>query len=155
MKNLVLICTVGMAAGAFPMLTADAQTQTLRIVSYNIDCSDQDSDGNITNSMHSLPTVLQAIGLHHLGTNAQPMDVMSCEELNSTTLSNFCVQLNLIYGAGTYAFDPTLDPNTGGGPDGLIYRTNRVQVVSARALLTGQTVLLQSNSTYPGFPRCA
>jgi hypothetical protein len=85
MKKLVLICTVGMAAAAFPVLTSEAQTRTLRIVSYNIDCADQNSDGNITNSMHSLPTVVQAIGLHHLGTNAQPMDVMSCEELNSTT----------------------------------------------------------------------
>jgi hypothetical protein len=73
---------------------------------------------------------------------------MSCEELNSTTLSNFVVQLNLIYGAGTYTYDRTTDPNTGGGPDGIIYRTNTVQVVLARALPTGQTVLLQSNGTY-------
>ncbi len=121
---------------------------TLRIVSYNIDCADQSSDNNITGSGHSLPTVVQAMGLHHIGTNAQPVDVMSCEELQSTTLSNFVAQLNVIYGAGTYAFDPTTDPNTGGGPDGLIYRTNTVQVVSARALKTGSTVLLQSNGTY-------
>jgi hypothetical protein len=125
-----------------------SQTRTLRIVSYNIDCSDQSSDGNITNSIHSLPTVVQAMGLHHLGTNAQPVDIMSCEELNATTLANFCTQLNLIYGAGTYTFDTTPDPNTGGGPDGIIYRTNTVQVVSARALPTGQTVLLQPNGTY-------
>src|SRR6202044_1997963 len=125
-----------------------AWCKTLRIVSYNIDCSDQNSDGNITNSIHSLPTVVQAIGLHHLGTNAQPVDLMSCEELNSTTLSNFVVQLNAIYGSGTYAFDPTTDPNTGGGPDGLIYNTHTIQVVSARALKTGQDVLLQSNGTY-------
>src|SRR3984957_20735980 len=115
---------------------AAASARVLRIVSYNIDCADQHSDNNITGSAHSLPTVVEAIGLHHLGTNAQPMDVMSCEELNSTSLANFCVQLNLLYGAGTYAFDTTADPNTGGGPDGLIYRTNTVQVVSARALLT-------------------
>ena len=51
--------------------------KTLRIVSYNIDCADQGSDNNITGSTHSLPTVVQAIGLHHLGTNAQPVDVMS------------------------------------------------------------------------------
>jgi hypothetical protein len=121
---------------------------TLRIVSYNIDCADQGSDNNITGATHSLPTVVQAIGLHHLGTNAQPVDVMSCEELNATTLANFVAQLNNIYGAGTYAFDPTTDPNNGGGPDGLIYRTNTVRVVSARALKTGQTVLLQSNGTY-------
>jgi hypothetical protein len=50
-----------------------ARGRTLRIVSYNIDCADRGSDGNITNSMHSLPTVVQAIGLHHLGTNAQPV----------------------------------------------------------------------------------
>jgi hypothetical protein len=132
---------IGLCAGG-------AWGKTLRIVSYNIDCSDQSSDGNITNATHSLPMVVQAIGLHHLGTNAQPVDVMSCEELNSTTLSNFVVQLNLVYGAGTYAYDQTADPNTGGGPDGIIYRTNSVQVVSARALPYGQTVLLQSNGIY-------
>jgi hypothetical protein len=132
----------------FLMPPVAAPARTLRIVSYNIDCEDQASDGNITNSIRSLPTVVQAIGLHHLGTNAQPVDVMSCEELNSTTLGNFTNQLNLIYGTGTYAFGPTNDPNTGGGPDGLIYNTHTVQVVSARPLLTGQTVLLQSNGTY-------
>ncbi len=135
-------------AAAIICFAAAALGKTLRIVSYNIDCEDQSSDGNITNSYHSLPTVVQAIGLHHLGTNAQPMDVMSCEELNSTTLSNFCVQLNNIYGAGTYTYDKTTDPNSGGGPDGIIYRTNTVQVVSARALPDGQTVLLQSSGTY-------
>ena len=125
-----------------------AASRTLRIVSYNIDCADQSSDNNITGATHSLPTVVQAIGLHHIGTNAQPVDVMSCEELQTTTLANFVTQLNAIYGAGTYAFDPTADNTTGGGTDGLIYRTNTVQVVSARSLRTGQTVLLQSNGTY-------
>ena len=52
-----------------------ASAATLRIVSYNIDCADEGSDNNITGSTHSLPTVVQAIGLHHLGTNAQQMDV--------------------------------------------------------------------------------
>ncbi|HTB83763.1 MAG TPA: hypothetical protein VK742_08925 [Candidatus Sulfotelmatobacter sp.] len=132
----ILICAAGVSG------------KTLRIVSYNIDCSDQNSDGNITNSYHSLPTVVEAIGLHHLGTNTQPVDVMSCEELNSTTLSNFCVQLNAIYGPGTYTNDLTKDTNSGGGPDGLIYRTNSVQVVSARCLPDGDNVLLQSDGLY-------
>ncbi len=126
----------------------EAPGRTLRIVSYNIDCADQGSDNNITGSAHSLPSVVQALGLHHIGTNAQPVDVLGVEELTSTTLADFVAQLNSIYGAGTYAFDPTSDLNTGGGPDGLIYRTNTVQVVSARTLKTGQTVLLQSNGTY-------
>ncbi len=125
-----------------------AKAAALRIVSYNIDCEDKGSDLNITGTTHSLPTVVQAIGLHHLGTNAQPMDVMSVEELNSTTLGNFVTALNAIYGAGAYAYDPTTDPNSGGGPDGLIYNTRTVQIVSARALLTGQNVLLQANGTY-------
>jgi hypothetical protein len=139
---------VGIVLTIFSAQFLSAQAGTLRIVSYNIDCGDRGSDGNITNSTHSLPTVVQAIGLHHLGTNAQPFDVMSCEELLSTTLSNFVVQLNDIYGAGTYTYDKTTDPNTGGGPDGIIYKTNTIQVVSARALKTGQTVLLQSNGIY-------
>lgn len=121
---------------------------TLRVVSYNIDSADQGSDNNITGAAHTLPTVVFAIGQHHLGTNAQPMDIMSAEELTSTSLSNFTTQLNNFYGAGTYAYDTTKDTNTGGGPDGLIYNTHTVQVVSARCLRDGDVVLLQSNGTY-------
>ena len=121
---------------------------TLRIVSYNIDCSDQGSDNSITNANHTLPVIIQAIGLRHIGTNAQQVDIIGAEELNSTSLSNLTRQLNVIYGAGTYAYDTTTDPNTGGGPDGLIYNTHTVQIVSARAMKTGQTVLLQSNGSY-------
>ncbi|MDB6066801.1 MAG: hypothetical protein JWR26_3009 [Pedosphaera sp.] len=128
--------------------TCNAGGKILRIVSYNIDCADQSSINNVTNTTHSLPTVIQAIGLHHIGTNAQPIDVLGVEELTSATLTNFAAQLNNIYGAGTYSYDATSDPNTGGGPDGLIYNTHTVQVVSARAMSTGQTVLLQSNGTY-------
>ena len=105
---------------------------TLRVVSYNIDCADQGSDNNITGPTHSLPTVIQGIGLHHIGTNAQPVDVLGAEELRSTSLPALVTQLNNIYGAGTYAFDPTADPTTGGGTDGLIYNTQTVQVVLAR-----------------------
>ncbi len=125
-----------------------SHAKTLRVVSYNIDCADQSSINNITGTTHSLPTVIQGIGLHHIGTNAQTVDVLGVEELTSTTLSAFVAQLNTTYGAGFFAFDPTTDPNTGGGPDGLIYNTHTIQVISGRALKTGQTVLLQSNGTY-------
>jgi hypothetical protein len=120
----------------------------VRIVSYNIDCADQGSDNNITGAAHTAPTVIQAIGLHHLGTNAQPADVIGCEELTSTTLSNLTFQLNGIYGAGTYGYDTTPVPNTGGGPDGVVYNLHTMQIISARAMKTGQTVLLQSNGVY-------
>ena len=126
----------------------EAWGKTLRVASYNIDCADQGSDNNITGSTHSVPTVVQAMGLHHLGTNAQPVDVLGAEELTSTTLSNLVAQLNNIYGAGTYTFDPTADQTTGGGTDGLIYNTHTVQVVAARTMKTGQNVLLQANGTY-------
>jgi PKD repeat protein len=132
------------------MMSVSAQTATgiLRIVSYNIDCADQSSDANITGPAHSLPTVLEGIGLHHLGANVQHADILNVEELQSTTLNNFTTALNNIYGAGAYAFDPTVDTNTGGGPDGLIYNTKTVQVISGRCLPTGETVLLQSNGVY-------
>ena len=136
------------AVFAFLACASGAGARTLRGVSYNVDCADEASDNNITGSTHSLPTVIQAIGLHHIGSNAQAVDVLGLEELRSTTLAAFVAELNNIYGTGTYAFDPTTDPNTGGGPDGLIYNTRTVQVVSARALRTGQTVLLLANGTY-------
>jgi hypothetical protein len=141
--NWILVAAVGLG-----LSSCAASANTLRIASYNIDCSDQGSDNSITNSSHSAPNVIKAIGMHHIGTNAQPVDVLGVEELTSTTLSYLVVQLTNIYGAGSYTFDTTADPNTGGGPDGLIYNPHSVQVVSARALLTGQTVLLQSNGTY-------
>jgi PKD repeat protein len=140
--------TIVAVAVAFGIHACGAWGATLRIISYNIDCSDESSDNNITGSTHSLPTVVQAIGLHHLGTNAQQADVMSVEELQSTTLVNLVTQLNVIYGAGTYAYDTTTDNNIGGGSDGLIYNTHTIQDVSGRCLPTGQTVLLQSNGTY-------
>jgi hypothetical protein len=122
----------------------------VRIASYNIDCADQGSDNNITGATHSISTVIQGIGNHHIGNNAQAVDVLGLEELNSTTGANLTTQLNAIYGAGKYAFDPTADATTGGGTDGLIYNTSTIQVVSARALPNGTNVVRQSNGTYAG-----
>jgi hypothetical protein len=147
-RNLWPTVVTGCLLCGLALFASVARATILRIVSYNIDCADEGSDSNITNATHSLPTVIQAIGLHHLGTNVQQVDLIGCEELLSTTLSNFVLQLNNIYGSGTYARDITGDPNTGGGPDGLIFNTHTIQIVSARALKTGQMVLLQSNGIY-------
>ena len=138
---LVLLLAIGLSPDK-------AHSKTIRFVSYNIDSADQGSDNNITGSTHSLPTVIQGIALHHLGTNAQPVDLIGCEEDQSTTLSNLVVQLNLIYGAGSYTNDKTADLTTGGGTDGLVYRTSTIQVIAARTLKTGQNVFLQSNGVY-------
>jgi PKD repeat protein len=142
----VLICCL--AGLWFFSGSAPAKAGILRIVSYNIDCADQSSDNNITGPAHSLPTVIQGIALHHLGTNAQMVDALNVEELQTTSLAYFTAALNNIYGAGTYAYDTTIDNTTGGGPDGLIYNTHTIQVISARCLPTGQTVLLQPNHAY-------
>ena len=132
----IFFATVGIGA------ICHAQTRSLRIVSYNIDDADQSSEDNITASFAGLPTVLQAIGQHHLGTNAQPIDVLGVEELNpisntsngATTLGDLVAALNKIYGAGTYSSYNIVDPNNGGGPDGLVYNTHTVQVISATAI---------------------
>jgi len=121
------------------LLVASCPAAELRIASYNIDCFDQSSDDNITASFAGLPTVLAAIGQHHIGTSAQPIDVLGAEELNSTTLPNLVAALNNIYGSGTYAYDLTDDPNTGGGTDGLLYNTHTVQVISATVIGTAST----------------
>ncbi len=135
----VFLSLAALAVASSPTPVAWASAGTLRIVSYNVDCFDQGSDNNIIASYAGLPTVLQGIGEHHIGTNAQPIDVLGVEELTTTTLTNLVNALNTIYGAGTYAFDPTTDPNTGGGPDGLIYNTHTVQVISAAAIGSAST----------------
>jgi len=145
----VLIATASLTA------VAAADSPTLRIVSYNIDSQDQGSDNNITQSTgstaFSIPTVIQAIGNHYIGSDAQPVDVLGLEEmLTSTTggvnrtLNDLTTQLNNIYGAGTYSFN-TANPTQS---EGLIYNTKTVQIISERLLRTGTNVLLQSNGTY-------
>jgi endonuclease/exonuclease/phosphatase family metal-dependent hydrolase len=132
-------CFGWMAAIATSALlwAASAPADTLRVVSYNIDDADQLSDDNITASFAGLPSVLQAIGQHHIGTNAQAIDVLGVEELNPTTLSNLVNAMN--QGADTYAYDPLVGPTTGAGTDGLIYNKHTIQVVSATIIGTAST----------------
>jgi hypothetical protein len=120
---------------------ATAQAETLRVVEYNIDCSDQGNNNNITGSSAGIPGIIQAIGNHHIGSNAQPVDVLALTEMldtnnnsiTSSTLPALVNALNAVYGAGYYAYDNTPDPTSGGtqfnGPSGLIYNTHTVQVV--------------------------
>ena len=77
-----LIITVALFTG---LGICGAQAKTLRIVSYNVDCSDQSSDGNITNAFHSLPTVVEGIGLHHRAVRYfSPLQRAAIEQLRST-----------------------------------------------------------------------
>ena len=128
---------IAVAGAVVLFLATSAPAITLRVVSYNIDDADQGSDDNITASFAGLPSVLQAIGQHHIGTNAQPIDVLGVEELNPTTLSNLVNAMN--QGADTYAYDPLVGPTTGAGTDGLIYNKHTIQVVSATIIGTAST----------------
>ncbi len=114
---------------------APAHAGVLRVVTYNIDADTGGQTGQIggPTAGPGLTTVLQGIGSKDLAGNAQPIDVLALEELNntSTTTLDFIVgQLNAIYGAGTYAYDLTVDPTdgntTGNGPSGLIFNTKTV-----------------------------
>src|ERR1019366_4514938 len=129
------------------VVARSAAATTLRIAEYNIDCSDQDNNSAVTGANAGIPAVIQAMGLHHLGANAQPVDVMALTELldtnnnsiTSTTLPALVNSLNALHGAGVYAYDTTPDATSGGtqynGPSGLIYDTKTVQVISAKSLL--------------------
>src|SRR5689334_3849271 len=85
---------------------------TLRVVTYNVDDDTGSPSGHDARvDFSKLGVILQGIGNHHLNGNAQPIDVLSLQELHydnpsiSSTLQNTVNQLNGIYGAGTYAYD--------------------------------------------------
>ena len=121
----------------------------MRIVTYNINA---DTDEFASDPQAAdLETVFQGLGEVHLddnGTsNAQPVDIFALEELSNgagyvgaPTIATLVNNLNAYYGAGTYAYDPTVDPTDGGttgnGPSGIIYDTHTVQIVSATPLGT-------------------
>jgi hypothetical protein len=133
-----------------------ARAQTLRIAAYNID-ADTPPSGGCSSPVGSgcpdggpgLTDVLQAIGNEHLAGNAQPLDVLALEELDSAktvpptgtpsvTLDYLISQLNTIYPTANYKADTTVDPTTGGtggGPSGLIYNANTVQLLGAGVII--------------------
>jgi hypothetical protein len=134
----------------FAVLAAVAETvgaaqQTLRIVTYNIDADTNSTQGQMGGPLSGpgIDTVLQAIGNAKLAGNAQPIDVLALQELwfapfitlQNGNMNGVVDKLNAIYGAGTYAYDPTSDPTTGNqtgnGPNGLVYNTKTVKVLAA------------------------
>jgi hypothetical protein len=131
--GLLLFCLA--MAPAWPALAI------VRVATYNID---DDTGGGGTDQrtpMADLLTVLQGIGNHHLSGHAQPLDVLALQELHydnplpSVSLGQIVTQLNSVYGAGTYAYDPYVGDTTGNlagnGPNGLIYNTHTIKVLNA------------------------
>jgi endonuclease/exonuclease/phosphatase family metal-dependent hydrolase len=142
----LFICYVGSQ-------TANAGGITLRVATYNIDCSDQ----GIVAPNAGFDTILQGIGQHHLAGNAQPIDILAMQELfdaspnhsTSATLPSVATTFNGIYGGSNYTYDATFDPtssNSTNGPSGIVYNSQKLTVVSAVALGT------PSGTSFPRAP---
>ncbi len=132
-----------------------AHAETLRIVNWNIDADNTAPDktyngigyGGSTNGIpygsSQLETVLDGIGANSPVNSTNTFDVLALTELYKTpslTLNSIVTNLNAKYGAGTYAYDPTVDPvsdggTNGGGPSGLIYDTKTIQVVGVETTI--------------------
>lgn len=148
----VVVCAV-IAVLAWPSFGA------LRIATYNVAADvDRDNDGSVTSAdsdfvVPKIVSVLQAMAGRSLAGNAQPLDVLSLQELydsstNSTqitsaTLTSIVSSLNTVYGADTYAYDPLVGTTSGqgaslsgNGPNGLIYNTKTVAVLSSKRIGT-------------------
>lgn len=124
----------------------------LRVVSWNVASDvDRNNDGSInsadgTFAVPNIVSAVQSMAARSLAGNAQPIDVLSLQELYysgsspSVTLTSVVSALNAVYGAGTYAYDPTVNATTGfatgNGPNGLIYNTNTIKVVGVQQVGT-------------------
>ncbi len=118
---------------AMCFIAGSADAGGIRVVTYNIN-----ADTGTSTPQPGLDTVLQAIGNANLAGNTQPIDVLALQELYftpSTTLQPLVASLNAIYGNGAYTFDQfvgaTTGNLTGNGPNGLVYKTSTIQVLSA------------------------
>ncbi len=134
------------AIGVWLLSAAAAAAGDLRVVCYNVN-ADTNGSGGVGTFGTGMSSVLQGIGSATLGDGiAQPIDVPALEELSwvgsgaSPTLQTVVNDLNGIYGAGTYAYDPTYDPtdgnDVGNGPSGLIYNTKTIKDLGAVAIGT-------------------
>lgn len=135
--------TVLIASAVASLALSPSADAALRVVTYNLDAdTDRNNDGSITAAdgvpSAVLGSVLSAIGNYQLGGRSRPIDVLAVQELYyapATTLQNVVDQLNAVYGAGTYKFDPLVGGFNGNlvgnGPSGLVYNTKTVKVLSA------------------------
>jgi hypothetical protein len=131
------------------VVTASAQTRTLRIVNYNIEADVNTYPGPLpgliappgnTNSYTS-GGVLEGIGEEKVSASpAQPLDIVGLEETTSSnaTIVPIVNGLNLFYGVpNLYAMSPyqatesSGNPTDGNGPNALVYNTKTVQLVAS------------------------
>lgn len=136
------------AAVVFSLIqSADA---AIRVATWNV-ASDVDRNNdnslNAADGTYAVPNIvagIQAMAARNLAGNAQPIDVLSLQELYdsgaspSVTLTSIVNSLNTIYGAGTYAYDTNVGDNTGfatgNGPNGLVYNTKTIKLLSTQQI---------------------
>ena len=150
-EKFVLLCIFGLAAAVFPLMTADAQTRTLRIVTYNI-------EADISGLTPPLPGliappgdtnnfqaggVLEGIGEEVVGSDgAQPVDILALQETtsNSITVTPIVNGLNSFYGvAGMYSnssyqatqFGGKTNNGFGNGPNAIVFNTRTMQLLAS------------------------
>jgi hypothetical protein len=141
-----------------------ASAQILRVAAYNVNADTNNNASGIgsKNGGIGLTDVLKAIGQAQLADHSQPLDVLALEELNATnslttgypsvTLDFLVNQMNADCLSCNYMADTFDDPTTGGtggGPSGLIYNANTVQVL--QGALKPKAIGTASGS--PGAPR--
>jgi len=113
----------------------------IRVVTYNTQCSGL----GVVPPNTGFDTIMKGIGDHHLAGNAQPIDVLSLQELdgnqftpgNSATLPYIVNIMNSLYPTSVYVADTVKDPTTGGtggGPNGLVYNSSTVQLIQAKVV---------------------
>lgn len=99
-------------------------TVDLRIATYNV--------GQGVRS--GLQTVLRAIGDQVVNGASRPVDILALQEVNSSIVSSVVGLLNAEYGPGKYSY--STDFGVGDTTQGLVYRADSVQLVSANAIGT-------------------
>ena len=145
-------------------VNASAQTQIIRVVSYNIQADVTIGSEVITNPLAGLIApfsgtgtftqnssgtttnggALECIGQEVLAGNYQPIDVLALQEVyTNATVQSVVDGLNTFYAARTnparYAMSPlqlTTTGGTGGGPNAMVYNTNTLQLIASVAVGT-------------------
>jgi hypothetical protein len=155
--HILLVCIVLLVASGLAAI-ASAQSETIRVVNYNIEddidtytgsngvprpglVQPADNSGNYTGTV-SQGGVLEGIGEEPVGANndVQPLDILSLEETtsNSTTVAPIVSALNTYYNSpGMYAQSPVQstesgnNPANGNGPNAIVYNTKTLQLVAS------------------------
>ncbi|MDX2038445.1 MAG: Calx-beta domain-containing protein [Isosphaeraceae bacterium] len=107
---------------------------TLRVVSYNIAAAGG-------NPRSGLNTLLEAMGNESYAGNAQPIDILLLQEVQSQTTTTAAVLalMNSLYGSGSYARGTLNGGTTGSGTQGIVYRTSTVQLLGEAAVGTASS----------------